>query len=105
MKAVIPMGTGGASIMYGNTVDVTLAKLRKAVNARIEGRSLLRRLAENRESQKPCSQMVNVIDGDYKKLAVISSEQGIDRDGVARLLKKRHRLLSGLTSIAIRSAS
>src|SRR5262249_42307177 len=33
IKTVVPMGVSGASITYGNTVDLTLEKLRKAVNS------------------------------------------------------------------------
>ena len=79
VKTVIPMGVNGASITYGNTVDVTLEKLRKAVYAKDRDR------IESLKSH--VRQIIGVIDGDYKKLAVISSEQGIDREGAAALEK------------------
>jgi ABC-type lipoprotein release transport system permease subunit len=87
IKTVIPMGTNGASITYGNTVDVTLDKLRKAVNTKLNGDHSPELAAKIESLKSHVRQIVNVIEGDYKKLAVISSDQGIDRDGVAAIEK------------------
>jgi ABC-type antimicrobial peptide transport system permease subunit len=87
VRAVIPMGTASAQVMFGNTVDVTLEKLRKAINARLAG-DRSQPLLERIESLKShVRQIIQVIDADYRKLAVISSEQAIDRDAVAALAK------------------
>src|SRR5581483_11114839 len=87
IKAVVPMGVEGASVTYGNTVDLTLEKLRKAINARIKG-DRSPQMKERIESLKShVRQIINVIQGDYKKLAVMASEQAIDREGVRALEK------------------
>jgi ABC-type lipoprotein release transport system permease subunit len=87
VKTVIPMGTDGASVTYGNTVDLTLEKLRKAVNARLKGDRSAATNARVESMKSHVRQMIGVIQGDYKKLAVLASEQGIDREAVAALEK------------------
>jgi ABC-type lipoprotein release transport system permease subunit len=87
IKAVIPMGSNGASITYGNTIDVTLDKLRKAENAKIKGDHTPELQTKIESLKSHLKQIISVVQSDYQKLAVISSEQGIDRDGVAALNK------------------
>lgn len=87
VKTVIPMGVNGASVTYGNTIDVILEKLRKAVNSRLHGDHSTA-LQERIESLKGhVRQIVGVIEGDYQNLTAISSQQGIDRDGMDALKK------------------
>ena len=87
VKTVIPMGTDGASVTYGNTVDLTLEKLRKAEDARLRGDRSAAAAARVESMKTHVRRMIDVIQGDYKKLAVLASEQGIDRDAVKALEK------------------
>lgn len=87
IKAVVPMGMNSASITYGNTVDVALSKLRAAINTSLRGdhSSATREKIESLKSH--VRQMVQVIQTDYKKMAVIASEQAIDHEGQRSLDK------------------
>jgi ABC-type lipoprotein release transport system permease subunit len=87
VKTIIPMGTSGASITYGNTVDVTLDKLRKAVSAQLKGDRSAETHARIESLKSHVRRIISVIQGDSKKLAVISSEQGVDHEGMAALDK------------------
>ena len=82
VKTVIPMGVNGASVMYGNTVDLALEKLRKAVDARKPAPE-----AERQSLIAHVRRMVQVIQGDYLKLADIASKQAIDPEAVKDLEK------------------
>ncbi len=86
VKTVIPMGTDGAVVSYGNTVDLTLEKLRKAETARLHGdRSAATK--ERIDSLKShVRSIIGVIRGDYKKLAVLA-EKAIDPDATKALEK------------------
>ncbi len=37
VKTIVPMGMSGANVMHGNTVDLTLEKLRAAINDQVGG--------------------------------------------------------------------
>ena len=73
VKTVIPMGTDGATVTYGNTVDLTLQRLRKAETARLKGDSSP--LAKERivSLKSHVRAMIGVIQGDYKKLAALAA--------------------------------
>ena len=85
VKTVIPEGISSAQVMYGNTVDMVLEKLRKAINRRVQGERS-KELSGRIESLKShVRQMIAVIQGDYKKLAVMSNVDAIDAANVAVL--------------------
>jgi ABC-type lipoprotein release transport system permease subunit len=70
VKTVIPMGVNGALVSFGNTVDLTLERLRKAVNQKERGQI---------ESLKAhIRQILTVIQGDLKKIAVVASKDAVD---------------------------
>ncbi len=78
VKTVVPMGVEGANMTYGNTLDQTLDKLRKAVNARLAGDrspALNERIVSLKDHVR---RIVTVIQEDYKKLTVMASTQSID---------------------------
>ena len=81
VKTVIPMGINGASITYGNTVDLTLEKLRNAEDALKKGDRSPESHDRIESLKSHVRQIIGVIQGDYKKLSVMASEQGIDREG------------------------
>ena len=86
VKTVIPMGTDGATVTYGNTVDLTLQRLRKAETARLAGdrSSATKERIDSLKSH--IRAMIGVIQGDYKKLAVLA-EKAIDPESNAALEK------------------
>lgn len=85
VKAVIPMGTNGASVQYGNTVDLTLEKLRAALNAKLKGDAAA---GERIESLKAhVRQILRVIQEDYKKLKVVAVENDTDIESAQALEK------------------
>ncbi|MEO5970420.1 MAG: FtsX-like permease family protein [Bdellovibrionia bacterium] len=80
IKAVIPMGVNGASVPYGNTMDMTLEKLRKSINKKIAGdssESLLKQIESHKDHIR---QMISVLKNDSKKLAVMAASQAIDTE-------------------------
>lgn len=85
VKAVVPMGVEGASVTYGNTVDLTLEKLRHAVGARLKGERSAELDLRIESLKSHVRQIISVIQGNYKKLAVMASAQAIDTDGVKAL--------------------
>ncbi len=78
IQTIIPMGVNGASVMFGNTVDLTLERLRKSVSKRAEGDHSPETQAQIQSLKSHVQQIVKVIQGDYKKLAVLASEKAID---------------------------
>ena len=79
VKTVVPMGTNGASVTYGNTLDQTLEKLRKAVQSHQE--------AQIQSLQSHVRQIVGVIQTDYRKLEVMGSKDAFDAEGAQALNK------------------
>jgi ABC-type lipoprotein release transport system permease subunit len=77
VKAVVPMGVNAATVIYGNTVDTVLEKLRNAVRAQQESKGRLD-TKEIESLKSHVRQIVNVIRGDYQKLSVIAQSQGGD---------------------------
>ena len=87
IKTVIPMGVSGASVTYGNTVDLTLERLRKSINEKVGGNHSSE-LSEKIESLKShVRQIISVIQGDYKKFAVLASKDALDVEGQQALEK------------------
>ena len=84
VKTAIPMGTDGATVTYGNTVDLTLQRLRKAETARLKGDRSPETKARIDSLKSHVRQMIGVIQGDYRKLAVLA-EKAIDPDATAAL--------------------
>ncbi|MEQ1876357.1 MAG: FtsX-like permease family protein [Bdellovibrionia bacterium] len=85
VQTVIPMGVNGASVMYGNTVDITLERLRAAVNAKAAGDSSQTARIESLKTH--VRQIIKVIQEDYKKLKILAVESAIDADGAKALEK------------------
>lgn len=87
VKTVVPMGINTANVAFGNSVDVALAKLRKAENARLAG-DHSKDLKTQIESDKlHVQQMVKVIQGDYGKLTLVASTQAVDKDALHDLAR------------------
>jgi ABC-type antimicrobial peptide transport system permease subunit len=78
VKTVIPMGINNANVVYGNTVDLALEKLRGAVNKRIAGDHSAALKAQIESFKAHVRQIVTVIQGDYAKLSVVASKDSID---------------------------
>lgn len=87
VKTVVPMGIDGASVTYGNTVDLTLEKLRKAETARLRGDRSAETAARIESLKTHARGIIRVIQGDYKKLAVLASKDGVDPQAVKDLEK------------------
>lgn len=78
IQAVVPMGVNNVSVPYGNTMDMTLEKLRKAINKKIAG-DQSQALRDQIESHKDhVRQMIHVLQTDSKKLAVLTTPQALD---------------------------
>lgn len=73
VKTVIPMGTENAQVAYGNTVDLTLERLRKAETARLKGNRSPEAIARIESLKSHVRAMIGVIQGDYKKLAALAA--------------------------------
>ncbi len=78
VKSVIPMGVNGATVTFGNTVDVVLEKLRKAINEQIAGDNSRELKARIESLTSHVRQMVSIIQNDFKKLSVMASQKSID---------------------------
>jgi ABC-type lipoprotein release transport system permease subunit len=73
VRTVVPMGTDGAIVSYGNTVDLTLQRLRKAETARLKGDRSPATAARVASLKSHVRAIIAVIQGDYKKLAVLAA--------------------------------
>jgi ABC-type lipoprotein release transport system permease subunit len=87
VKTVIPEGVSGASLTYGNTMDQALEKLRKSVDRREKGDHSPELALKIGSLKDHVRQMLGVIQGDYKKLAVLAAKEAIDQESVAALTK------------------
>jgi ABC-type lipoprotein release transport system permease subunit len=87
VKAVVPMGINGANVIYGNTVDLILGKLRKAENARLAGDASAETRARIESLKSHVREMAGVIQTDYQKLASLASKDAIDPEAVKALEK------------------
>jgi ABC-type lipoprotein release transport system permease subunit len=79
VQAIVPMGSDTAAVTYGNTLDQTLEKLRKAIGTRPK--------AEIESLKSHVRQIISVIQNDYRKLTVMSSEQAVDKQEELDLAK------------------
>ena len=77
VKAVVPMGIEGAEVMFGNTVDLTLEKLRKAVNEKLRGNRSAELSARVESLKSHVRQIIEVIKVDYNKLTVLALAESI----------------------------
>lgn len=84
VQAVVPMGVNSATVMYGNTVDTVLEKLRAQVRTRLDAHQDLK--TESIESLKShVRQIAAVIRNDYTKMSKVVKEQSIDPQNAADL--------------------
>ena len=87
VKAVVPEGINGALITSGNTIDLTLSRLRKTAGE-VQAHPEDKALRERYESLKAhVRQMVAVLQGDLAKARQIAVESAIDPHNVAALQK------------------
>jgi len=88
VETVVPMGTSGAMITSGNTVDLTLARLRDLYKKTGQGDSA--KLREQRESLKGhMRQILSLLEEDLKKRTQIVDEKAVDPADVAALARAR----------------
>lgn len=94
VKTVVPMGTAGALITSGNTVDLTLARLRTLYKQRdgkeppSPGAPALDRAGYDRliaSSKQHVRQIVQVLESDARKARVVLDEAALDADAAAAL--------------------
>ena len=93
VKTVVPMGTSGALITSGNTVDLTLERLRTLYKERDgqvapkDGRPLspeesLRQIASAKAHVR---QIIKVLEGDVKNAVAMADQQAIEEDAPEHL--------------------
>lgn len=87
VKTVVPMGIDGATVTYGNTVDLALERLRKAETARLKGDRSAEATARISSLKTHVRGIISVIEGDYEKLSVMASKDAIDPQAVKDLEK------------------
>lgn len=87
VKDVIPMGVSGAQISYGNTMDVILEKLRKAVNKRLNGNRSpdLKRQIDSYKNH--VRHVVHLIQKDFGNLSLVSTHLEREKENMAVLNK------------------
>jgi ABC-type lipoprotein release transport system permease subunit len=85
VKSVVPMGISGALVTSGNTIDLALEKLRKAVNDRRKAKDdgeiarLDRKIADEKGHVR---QIILVLQGDLKNAKTMLDARAIDKDDV-----------------------
>ncbi|QRO00398.1 ABC transporter permease [Archangium violaceum] len=88
VKTVVPMGTSGALITSGNTVDLTLARLRDLYKKAAQGET-----PELREQilslQAHVRQMISLLEEDLKRRSEIVDEKATDPAEVEALARAR----------------
>jgi ABC-type lipoprotein release transport system permease subunit len=88
VQTVVPMGTSGAMITSGNTVDLTLARLRDLYKKSGQGDSP--ELREQRESLKGhVRQILSLLEEDLKKRTEIVDAKAVDPADVEALARAR----------------
>ncbi len=88
VETVVPMGTSGAMITSGNTVDLTLARLRDLYKKSAQTDSP--ELREQRESLKGhVRQILGLLEEDLKKRTEIVDEKAVDPADVEALARAR----------------
>ncbi len=73
VERVVPMGTGGALITSGNTIDLTLADLREAVNKRKDAGASPELDAQIASQKDHVRQLIKVLKQDRERTKEISS--------------------------------
>jgi len=85
VKSIVPMGISGALVTSGNTIDLALEKLRKAVNDRRKAKDdgeiarLDRKIADEKGHVR---QIILVLQGDLKNAKTMLDARAIDKDDV-----------------------
>lgn len=95
VKEVVPMGTSGALITPGNTVDTALEKLRNLMRAKVGVSNDTRLTSLPREeldsrivaSRRHVRQMIRVLEADQKKADAILAKQAVDPEVTAALAR------------------
>jgi ABC-type lipoprotein release transport system permease subunit len=85
VKSVVPMGISGALVTSGNTIDLALEKLRKAVNERRDAKDDATRARIDRkiaDEKGHVRQIVSVLQGDLKNARTMLDARAIDKDDV-----------------------
>jgi ABC-type lipoprotein release transport system permease subunit len=90
VKSVVPMGISGALVTSGNTIDLALEKLRKAVYARRDAKTdadKTRTEAAVASEKGHVRQIVSVLQGDLKNAKTVLDERAIDKDDAAAVTR------------------
>ena len=90
VKSVVPMGISGALVTSGNTIDLALEKLRKAVYARRDAKTeaeKARAEAAVASEKGHVRQIVSVLQGDLKNAKTVLDERAIDKDDAAAVTR------------------
>ncbi|HET6279647.1 MAG TPA: ABC transporter permease, partial [Polyangia bacterium] len=82
VKAVIPMGISGALVTSGNTIDITLAKLREAVRRKLAYPGDKAALAQVATERGHVRQILSVLQTDLKNMKTLVEEKAINKDEV-----------------------
>ncbi|WP_309889433.1 FtsX-like permease family protein [Archangium sp.] len=88
VKTVVPMGTSGALITSGNTVDLTLARLRDLYKKAAQGETPELR-AQIQSLQSHVRQMLALLDEDLKRRSEIVDDKANDPADVESLTRAR----------------
>ncbi|HEX8818935.1 MAG TPA: FtsX-like permease family protein [Archangium sp.] len=88
VKTVVPMGTSGALITSGNTVDLTLARLRDLYKKVAEGETPELR-AQISSLQSHVRQMLSLLEEDLKRRSELVDEKANDPADVEALARAR----------------
>ena len=78
VKTVVPMGIGSAMVQSGNTIDLTLAKLREAVQRKLDGDNSTQLQADIENQKEHIHQMVRVLRQDWSNIALVLTEGSIE---------------------------
>jgi ABC-type lipoprotein release transport system permease subunit len=81
VKSVVPMGISGALVTSGNTIDLALEKLRKAVYSERDAKTDAERTAAKvavASEKGHVRQIVSVLQGDLKNAKAVLDEKAID---------------------------
>ena len=82
VKAVIPMGISGALVTSGNTIDITLAKLREAVRRKLANPGDKAAEAQVAAERGHVHQIISVLQTDLKNMKALVEEKAINKDEV-----------------------
>jgi ABC-type lipoprotein release transport system permease subunit len=80
VKMVVPQGVNTAIVVYGNSIDQVLEKLRNAYSGRTKADA-----AKKASLKAHLRQMVSVIETDFAKLNKVASKNAVDQDDVKNL--------------------